>query len=199
MVLSGPPAPAAIEEILCITGLDAARFDKLYWADRHAFDEGKLTGIAFWKKLARDGGLTLGEQEISELCGCDARMWSTINPLMLAWCERLKASGIKIAILSNIGDTVREHIVREFDWLRRFDALVWSYELGIAKPDAAIYRHALERLGVAANEAFFLDDKPVNVAAARALGIRGVAFFTVERLREDLIAMGLDAELPLPG
>ena len=47
-------------------------------------------------------------------------------------------------------------------------------------------------------EALFLDDKRVNFEAARALGIKAIQFSTIERLRAELIAAGLDATLPLP-
>ena len=90
-------------------------------------------------------------------------------------------------------------VEREFDWIHRFDVRVWSYQLGVAKPDAAIYRHTLAELGVEPEETLFIDDKRVNVEAARALGIQAIEFSSVERLRADLIATGLDAEVPLPG
>jgi putative hydrolase of the HAD superfamily len=67
-----------------------------------------------------------------------------------------------------------------------------------AKPDPAIYRHTLDKLGVAAQEAIFIDDIPANIAAARALGIDGILFTTVEQLRRDLETRGLAGKLPLP-
>ena len=84
-------------------------------------------------------------------------------------------------------------------WLSRFDVLVWSYQLRIAKPDPAIYRHVLKELGTRPEETLFVDDKQVNIDAARALGMKGSVFTTVTELRADLIAQGLDADLPLPG
>jgi putative hydrolase of the HAD superfamily len=51
---------------------------------------------------------------------------------------------------------------------------------------------------VAAHEAIFIDDIPANIAAARALGIDGILFTTVEQLRRDLEARGLAGKLPLP-
>lgn len=198
MVLSAPPAAEALAQILRITALDESRFHDLYWADRHAFDEGKLTGLEFWRKVGKDAGLQLSAAQIEELADWDARMWSTENPPMLAWQRRLKESGLKTAILSNMGDNIHDHLVREFEWLANFDALVWSYQLGIAKPDEAIYRYTLKQLGVEMCEALFLDDKQVNVDAARSLGMKAAVFTTVERLRDDLVAMRLDGEVPLP-
>jgi putative hydrolase of the HAD superfamily len=198
MVLTGPQDPAAYAELLRITGLSRERFEKFYWADRHAYDEGKLTGITFWQKLLKDAGLELGEGAVEELNRWDVRMWSTVNPAMVAWQQRLKQRGVKTAILSNMGDAIHESILREFDWIQNFDVLVWSYELHIAKPDAAIYLHTLEQLGTRPEETVFIDDKLVNIQAAQALGVNGFEFSTAERLRADLIAAGFDKELPLP-
>jgi putative hydrolase of the HAD superfamily len=198
MVLTGPPDAAAHAELLRITGLPLDRFESLYWADRHAYDEGKLTGIAFWQKLILDGVLHLGPDAVEELNRWDARMWTAQNPTMLAWQRQLKTRGLLTAILSNMGDSVLENIEREFAWIHDFDVQVWSYQLHIAKPDPAIYRHALDALGTRPGETLFLDDKRVNVDAAQALGMQALQFSTVEKLRADLIASGLDKELPLP-
>ena len=193
-----PQDPEAHAALLRITGLPLARFESLYWADRHAYDEGKLTGIEFWKKLLREAGLALDQDMIEELNQWDARMWTTENPAMLAWQLKLKQRGILTAILSNMGDNVLVNIEREFDWIHRFDVLVWSFQLHMAKPDPAIYRHTLKELGVKPEETLFLDDKMVNIEAAQALGIKAIQFSTVDRLRADLIAAGLDRVLPLP-
>jgi beta-phosphoglucomutase-like phosphatase (HAD superfamily) len=51
------------------------------------------------------------------------------------------------------------------------DAIVLSCEVGCAKPDARIYRHALAQLGVTASGAVFIDDQPANCAAAAVMGM----------------------------
>ena len=198
MVLTGPPDPEAHAALLRITGLPLGRFESLYWADRHAYDEGKLTGIAFWQKLLREAGLTLDQDKVEELNEWDARMWTTENPAMLAWQLELKQRGFLTAILSNMGDNVLASVEREFDWIHHFDVLVWSFQLHMAKPDPDLYRHVLQELGTRPEETLFLDDKLVNIEAAQALGMKAIEFSTVERLRADLIAAGLDGGLPMP-
>ena len=198
MVLTGTPCSEAHDAMLRITGLPLDQFEARYWADRHAYDEGKLSGLAFWQKFVRDADLELGQPDIEELNLWDARMWTTQNPEMLAWQLQLKDRGLLTAILSNMGDSVLDNIKREFDWLPRFDVLVWSYQLHIAKPDPAIYRYTLEKLGTRPEETLFIDDKLVNIEAAQALGMPAIQFSSVERMREDLISAALDKELPLP-
>ena len=197
MVLTGQPDTKAHDAMLRITGLPFEKFEALYWTDRHAYDEGKLTGIAFWQKLSRDSNLDLPQTTIEELSRWDARMWTAQNPAMLAWQKQLKQHGLLTAILSNMGDSVLESIQREFDWLPRFDVLIWSFEHNMAKPDPAIYRLALQKLGTSPEESLFIDDKQVNIDAAHALGMPAIQFSNVERLRNDLVTAGFD--LPLPG
>ena len=198
MVLTAPPEPKAYSELMRITGLTSERLDHFYWADRHAFDEGKLNGQGFWRKVTGDAGLVLGDKLIEELSLWDARMWTTQNDAMLAWQQMLKQRGILTAILSNIGDTVLANMQRELTWLNRFDVHVWSYQLSMAKPDLAIYRHTLQQLGTRPEETLFIDDKQVNIDAAKAVGMKGALFTDANQLRADLIAHGLSNELPLP-
>jgi putative hydrolase of the HAD superfamily len=197
-VLTGPPDPAAHAALVRITGLSSDCLDSLYWTDRQAYDEGKLTGLEFWRKLAGEAGLKLSESAIAELNLWDARMWTRGDAAMLDWQLAIRQRGLLTAIVSNMGDAVHEHMERELEWLSRFDVLVWSYQLRVAKPNPAIYRYALERLGTRPGETLFVDDKPENVDVAAALGMKALVFSTVEKLRSDLIALKLDAELPLP-
>lgn len=181
-----------------ITGLTEERFEPLYWDDRAAYDEGKLTGVAFWQNFLRKAGLPPNQAMAEELNRWDCRFWTVQNPSMLAWQLALKQRGLLTAICSNMGDSTLASIERAFDWIHRFDVRVWSYQLRIAKPDPAIYRHTLDQLGTLPAETLFIDDKLENIKAAQALGIQAIQFFNVERLRRDLIAARLDGVLPLP-
>ena len=76
MVLSGPPHPPSRAELMQVTGLSEEQFERYYWADRHAYDRGDLTGIGFWEKLSADAGLGLSADKIAQLNASDAAMWS---------------------------------------------------------------------------------------------------------------------------
>ena len=197
-VLTGPPEHVAHDQMVRLTGLPAEEFERYYWADRHAYDEGKLSGMAFWEKFGRDAGLNFTPERIAELNLLDAQHWTTSDPVMLAWHAELKRAGLKTGILSNMGDSVLENMEREFKWIHDFDVLVWSYQLGLAKPDAAIYKALLDRLGVPASETLFIDDRVVNVEAARRLGMKSVVFTTPAALRQELQAAEWWDGLPFP-
>lgn len=81
----------------------------------------------------------------------------------------------KTGIISNAWPDLRDYIVKsKFD--DAFDTLVISAEVGVMKPEAEIYKIALDQLQVKANEAVFVDDVPANITAARGLGMQGIVF-----------------------
>ncbi|RZM08561.1 MAG: HAD family phosphatase, partial [Sphingomonas sp.] len=72
-----------------------------------------------------------------------------------------------------------------------FRDVVVSGEEKMVKPDAAIYRLALARFGLTAQEAVFVDDNAANVAGAQALGIESVLFTDAADFRARLVELGL--------
>jgi len=92
------------------------------------------------------------------------------------------------AILSNAGSDARRQFTEIFGFNRIVDEMIISAEEGVAKPDERIYRIALERLGVEAQEALFLDDLAVNVEAARRLGMQAVQFFETRQALAEIQA-----------
>lgn len=190
----------AWRDMLALTALDIPAFESIYWRDRHQYDLGHFDGPGFWRRFGNHAGRTFTPEETRALVNADVRMWTDVDPAMLAWVASLQQSGLRTAILSNMVPEVLQALRAEerFSWLAEFTHLTWSCELHIAKPDPAIYRHTCERLGVAPSEALFLDDKPENIAAAEALGIHGLLFTDLAQLRRDLAAHHWLQDYPQP-
>jgi putative hydrolase of the HAD superfamily len=129
-----------------------------------------------------------------QLLEVDAGMWMNLNPAMMAWIPRIKAAGFRLAILSNMGHGVLEHLRARFSWLSQFDQLTWSCELGVVKPDPAIYLHTIKKLNVKPEQALFIDNLQKNIAGAEEVGLRAALFENVEQLQSDLARRGF----PLP-
>jgi HAD superfamily hydrolase (TIGR01509 family) len=91
----------------------------------------------------------------------------------------------KTGLISNAWDGLRPWIVSQ-KFEDAFDHMTISAEIGVAKPDARIYQYALEKLGVKAEEAVFIDDVEKNIAACEALGMYGVLFRTSEQALADV-------------
>jgi putative hydrolase of the HAD superfamily len=91
-------------------------------------------------------------------------------PAMAALVLRAKRAGLTTGLLSN---SWGNEYPRE-GWDQMFDAVVISGEVGMRKPEAEIYTHVLDLLGVRPGETVFVDDLQPNVDAAEALGLVGV-------------------------
>jgi putative hydrolase of the HAD superfamily len=81
---------------------------------------------------------------------------------------------LKTAILSNSADGARREEQRRYDFEGLVDGILYSHEVGIAKPDPAVFRLTEQLLGVHAGEVAFVDDHDGHVAAARAHGWHAV-------------------------
>jgi HAD superfamily hydrolase (TIGR01509 family) len=103
----------------------------------------------------------------------------------------------RVALLSNAFPGQAEHTQKKHgvDLRAEFDLYINSAEVGLAKPDPAIYLLALNRLGVAPQEAVFLDDQLRNVDAAQLLGMHGLVYTDPETGLADLSAL---LGIPLP-
>lgn len=198
-VLSNSEDPVGKAKMIATSGLDEATLFRSYWKFRHAYDLGELHGVTYWNKVAEDAGTTFTPAQIDELIETDILMWTSLNEDMLAWVVALQDAGIPTAILSNMGQEMLQYMRQEFGWLAHFQHHTWSCELGIGKPDPAIYTHTCEKLGVTPEHTLFLDDKPENIEAAAGVGLNAVLFHSVEQLRQDLEDRGLLEGLPIPG
>lgn len=93
--------------------------------------------------------------------------------------------GYKVGLISNAWSGLRSWMAaNRFDDV--FDHMVISAEVGLMKPGAAIYIHALEKLATAPAEAVFVDDFEENIAGARAVGMHAVHFTDATKALEEL-------------
>lgn len=80
----------------------------------------------------------------------------------------------RTAILSNSADGARREEQVRYGFEQLVDLVVYSHEVGLAKPDPRIYRHTERELGLAPHEIVFVDDTELVVESARACGWRVV-------------------------
>lgn len=88
--------------------------------------------------------------------------------------QALKAQGLTLALLPNQSQFNSEKYLRSKMFGQYIDRVFWSYEMGLAKPDPRYFEQVLSELGIQPEEFLFVDDQPVNLLAARALGIKVV-------------------------
>ncbi len=111
----------------------------------------------------------------------------------------LQQAGVRLLALTNWSAETFPHARTKFGLLDRFEAIVVSGTELLAKPDPAIFQLVLSRYDVDPARCVFVDDSPPNVAAAAAQGLTALHFTDADRLRTDLVALGVLGERPTVG
>lgn len=132
-------------------------------------EEGDLRAILEAAGIAADPALVheLNQARVRAFAENGVHLWDDSIPTL----RELRARGFRTSIVSNCDHSTRP-IVDELGLEREADAIVLSFEVGVAKPDAGIYRAALDALGARPEEAVFVDDQAAYCEGAEALGIR---------------------------
>ena len=137
---------------------------------------------AVWRHVLET--LKLDQAELAALQG-DFWAGDRLDTELIGFVARQRPER-RTAILSNAWPDARTYFNSHPEIRQAFDLLVISSEEGVAKPDPEIYRRALDKLGVGAPEAVFVDDMPANVEGAQALGIAGILFQTRDQTIKEL-------------
>ncbi len=95
----------------------------------------------------------------------------------------------KVALLSNIGDTVIEQLFSKEELERLFDVVVLSHNEGLAKPNPAIFSLTAERMGLTAGECVMIDDIESNCDGAEIAGMYSILHITNEGTQKSLEKM----------
>lgn len=174
--------------------------------------------------FARSRGSQLSDREIEEqyrLCSLgrftSADLWRVLDvsgdvkaldashlrahrlmPGLREFVERCTAQGLAVACVSNdVSEWAR--------WLRiahgldgRIEPWIASGDVGVRKPDEAIYRELLDRTGVAAADCLYVDDRPANIDAALRLGFTTVVYggsSAIGGTARDLVDLGRTVQM----
>ncbi|WP_421255619.1 HAD family hydrolase [Aeromonas sp. 600282] len=108
------------------------------------------------------------------------------DPAMLTLIAELHGAGHSLYALSNMGHASIDWLEQHQDFWRFFSGKVVSARVRMMKPEPDIYRYLLVSFDLKPAECIFIDDSPVNIAAAEALGIRGIVFTDVASCRQQL-------------
>jgi HAD superfamily hydrolase (TIGR01509 family) len=116
------------------------------------------------------------DQVLEEIVRLEAAIWESGVRLyddVLPALDTLRGEGRRLAIVSNCSWQTAG-VLEAIGLAGEVDVVVLSFEVGLMKPDPAILRLALERLGADPARAALVDDAPANLDAARALGMATV-------------------------
>ena len=112
------------------------------------------------------------------------------DPEMLDECDRLRAAGYTVTILTNGTDIIPDEMV-ELGIGERVDAVFNSWDIGHAKPDRRAFEHCVRELGVDPVDVFFTDDTESKLPGAIEIGMTARHFTGVEPFRSHLTELGI--------
>jgi putative hydrolase of the HAD superfamily len=152
-------------------------------------NRGQLPGDALRVELVQRLGKDLTPEDWFELWNCHF----TINEPMVSMVQFLVGQ-LKLVLLSNTHDQHVAWLRPKLPVLEQFDALVLSCDVGLIKPEKALYEKALAAAGTAPWKTAFFDDVKSYAIGATQVGIHGRVFTTVEQFQEDLAKLGFKAK-----
>lgn len=175
--------------------------DTLVIEQRHGLPDGSIMGAAFGPELG--GAVVTGQitheqwfARVAELVGSAEAVaeWSQhrgrVDPDAVALIDELRAAGLTVALLSNATTRLEEDL-DVLGLAAHLDVVFNTARLGVCKPDPAVYRLVVDRLGVPGPQVVFTDDHPGWAAAAGAADVHGVPFVGVPALRASLRELGV--------
>jgi FMN phosphatase YigB (HAD superfamily) len=143
------------------------------------YEVGLLTRWDFFEQARQAIGFHGTFEEFGEFFG---DIFTAIPPMIELHAE-MRRRGVPTYIFSNTNDLAVEHVRRNFPFFKNFDGYIYSYEVGVMKPEAKIYE-ALEKLaGRHGAEILYLDDRPENVVAGAARGWRTILHESPDKTR----------------
>ena len=159
-----------------------AQKDRSVWP---AFERGEISEGEFLSHYFGDGR-DIDADALHLHLQSSYRLLEGIEPLL----NDLSNRGVEMHAFSNYPSwyTLIENALT----LTQF--LEWTFvscEIGIRKPDRAIYEYAVETIGTDAKRLVFVDDREENVDAARAVGMNGIVFESADQLRRALDELGV--------
>lgn len=152
-----------------------------------SFERGRCDNEAFGRGLRDEFALDLSAAEIVErFRGFPRGLFAGAADLVGAVID-----GVSTAVLSNTNQLHWEEQTDATEIRGLFDHHFLSYQMGLVKPDAAIFERALTELGCEPSQVLFVDDNQLNVEGARAVGLEAHVGAGVAQTRRILTERGL--------
>lgn len=130
--------------------------------------DGEVDAEEFFRLLSQQHGKTITAENFLAASRITDR-----NERVYELAASLRKHGIKTGILSNMYKSSAD-ILRQSGHYDDFDPIILSYEAAMSKPNPVFYQHAIDQLGVKADEVLFIDDQERFLPPARQLGMHTI-------------------------
>lgn len=152
----------------------------------------------YWPML--DRGLICSQEAIAPMAARHPELLEPITILMNNWIDlkdvieegvsalRLcREKGKRIYVLSNYNNKAFAHVRQKYDFFNLVDGFLISADVGLIKPDPAIFRRLLSDFSLDASRTLFIDDSPVNIEGALYCGLQALCYSRPGTLDEFMV------------
>jgi putative hydrolase of the HAD superfamily len=175
--------------LAALLGVPLHEFCAAYAACRDGYDRG-WSDRFYWRAVGGRLNIDMTEAQVAALTALDIWGWTATRPDVLDLITELAHANVPMALLSN---APRSHgrAFRRQHWASHFHHLLFSGDLGLAKPDRRVWRILGDRLDTEPANCVFFDDRPVNVESALAAGLRAEHWVGAAMARRQLVDLRL--------
>lgn len=167
--------------------LDAEDLNERHHLTFSIYEEGKLTLDEYLSRVVFYEPRTFSKARFIEFMYAQ----SVPFPATIDFFTSLKKKyGLRVIAVSNEGKELNTFRIREFGLTRLFDAFVSSCFVHLRKPDADIFRMAIDISQADPEDSVYIDDRLLFVEIARTFGMNGLHYRNLESVKEQLSAFG---------
>lgn len=150
--------------------------------------EGKIPEKKVLSTISKN--LKISEKKLKKLYTQAYKNNFRFNKQLFKQALKFKKKGYKIAILSDQWHLSKRALM-PIKYTKYFDVVVTSCDIGIRKPNPKIYKLALKKLKLSANQIVFIDNQEWNIKPAKKLGMKTVLFVNNKQLFKQLFELGV--------
>jgi putative hydrolase of the HAD superfamily len=165
-------------------GLDRADFEARHAEPYDAWERDTLTASDYLKASVFYEPRSFTEDEF--IAAMKAQSVPIPSNAIGVLKEIAASSQWLVGLLNNESRLLHEYRMEKYGLKQYLDVQLSSCYLGMRKPDADIYRRAIDILGLTPNRILFIDDRAGNAEAARNAGMQAIQFLGEEQLRAEL-------------
>lgn len=180
-VIAADPADDFLTQLLRDCGATENQAQEIYDTYMRTFMRGELTEAEYWNVLREKYSLSIHDtisQEFAKWRGLIA------NDDVFALVDEAKTKGITTVVFTNVIEPTY-NVLEKAGYYDRFDHIIASCKVGMAKPQPEIYQLALDTIGTTAEQSLFIDDKQRNLIPATEMGWHTILAENAEQIIRD--------------
>lgn len=188
-VLTGSIGQPFLEHTSKVLKVTIPKLKKVVQSEEPNLELGKITALQFWHNVCNRLKITQpSNQTLSELWLYKYSHNATIKVDTMAIVKNLKKLGYPLVIVSNT-QIAHAKINKKRKLYKYFDATLLSCEIGLRKPDKAIFNLASKKLGIPLKSLIFIDDELRWIKAAKSYGLQTIHFQSANQLKNKLMKL----------